>query len=213
MHVVWADNALLRLDLYVVRFDVSQKSDFQKHAQYFAGHMLVTSIVDFGAISSEIVAYELTRFIRRAAKVKREDGIPRFKNPKEKVLNEIKDVKSILEGVTGILRSVEMYQENLEEECDETKVEDNENEDQIEISLEITDVIETGNNLEGKETKGKKSDKEEVEDKKGEKIEAYIEAKSVNGGLVHDDCETYKEVKKAFDELSEDVSSAVERGS
>lgn len=110
MHVVWADNALLRLDAFVLRFDVSTKSDFGKHAQYFAGHMLLSSVVDFDKISSEIVAYELTRFIRQAGRLLQTDGKPKFKDPKAKVLKEIMDVKCILIGVTNILSCVDKYQ-------------------------------------------------------------------------------------------------------
>lgn len=124
MHVVWADNALLRLDAYVVRFDVSQNSDFQKHAQYFAGHMLLSSVVDFDKVGPEIITYALTRVIRQAETITRKDGTSKYKHTKERILQEIKDVRSVLHGVTEILDCLDEYQERKHEKelCEEKDV-------------------------------------------------------------------------------------------
>ena len=50
-HLVWSDTALLRLDMYMLRFNVSTRSDFKGKAEFFAGHMLIKSSVDINKVS------------------------------------------------------------------------------------------------------------------------------------------------------------------
>ncbi|KAJ8027050.1 hypothetical protein HOLleu_32081 [Holothuria leucospilota] len=93
-NVVWAHNALIRLDILVTKTDLNQMAGLKKSTETFGGYIMVVSVVDMQKVKKEVFMYEFSQFIHEISK----------EDPEAiKLLNaQIRESKEIIESIGGI---------------------------------------------------------------------------------------------------------------
>ncbi|KAJ8027045.1 hypothetical protein HOLleu_32075 [Holothuria leucospilota] len=93
-NVVWAHNALIRLDILVTKTELNQMAGLKKSTETFGGYIMVVSVVDMQKVKKEVFMYEFSQFIHEISK----------EDPEAiKLLNaQIRESKEIIESIGGI---------------------------------------------------------------------------------------------------------------
>ncbi|KAJ8027347.1 hypothetical protein HOLleu_32471 [Holothuria leucospilota] len=61
-HVVWSNNAMIRLDTFVTKTSLKDMAGLDKSTQTFGGYILVVSVVDVLTINKQVFMYEFSKF-------------------------------------------------------------------------------------------------------------------------------------------------------
>ncbi|KAJ8030156.1 hypothetical protein HOLleu_26484 [Holothuria leucospilota] len=103
-HVVWCNNALIRIDVFLTQTSLSQViGSSASRDEAFGGYIMVISVVDIEKIHNQVLIYEFSKFINQIKKGN--------KNAIAELKKDIEDEKEVLELLSTLNAGISLMKE------------------------------------------------------------------------------------------------------